>query len=168
MNGQAWTTAEPFGTMDATEQNFGDFVDFDNLDLDLSEFNYNGAAPPADIPSALHDFPTHVPQHQHHGAQNGQQPQGSMGQDSQNSFTFDYSLGQFSQAGTPAFPQAQDHNIFHPHNGVPPTPNSIEMHGDPHRYMQQMDTQQALFDQRYHMRKDDAVCWSLPRLPYCD
>ncbi|KAH5704711.1 hypothetical protein HBI44_011210 [Parastagonospora nodorum] len=156
MNGQAWTTAEPFGNMDATEQNFGDFVDFDNLDLDLSEFNYNGAAPLADIPSALHDFPTQVaqlPQHHHNGANGGQQPQGNMGGHSANGFTFDYSLGQFSQAGTPAF-QAQDH-IFRPHNGVPPTPNSIEMHGDPHRYMRQMDSQQALFDQRYHMRKDD-------------
>ncbi|EAT91782.2 hypothetical protein SNOG_00287 [Parastagonospora nodorum SN15] len=158
MNGQAWTTAEPFGNMDATEQNFGDFVDFDNLDLDLSEFNYNGAAPLADIPSALHDFPTQVaqlPQHHHNGANGGQQPQGNMGGHSANGFTFDYSLGQFSQAGTPAF-QAQDH-IFRPHNGVPPTPNSIEMHGDPHRYMRQMDSQQALFDQRYHMRKDDTI-----------
>jgi hypothetical protein len=31
------------------------------------------------------------------------------------------------------------------------------MHGDPHRYLQ-LD-HQSLFDQRYHMRKDDAVCW---------
>lgn len=167
MNGQAWTTAEPFGTMDATEQNFGDFVDFDNLDLDLSEFNYSGAAPLADIPSTLHDFPPHVPRLHHNGAQNGQQPQGTMGGHAANGFTFDYSLGQFSQAGTPAFPQAQDH-MFRPHNGVPPTPNSIEMHGDPHRYMQQMDTQPTLFDQRYHMRKDDAVCWPLRRWQYCD
>jgi hypothetical protein len=162
MNGQAWTTAEPFGNMDATEQSFGDFVDFDNLDLDLSEFNYNGAAPLADIPSSLHDFPTQLPQHHHNGANGGQQPQGNMGGHPANAFTFDYSLGQFSQAGTPAF-QAQDH-IFRPHNGVPPTPNSVEMHGDPHRYMHQMDPQQALFDQRYHMRKDDAVCWTVAAL----
>jgi hypothetical protein len=159
MNGQAWTTAEPsFATMDAgTEQaSFGgmdDLINFDTLDLDL--FNYEGEynntnnnqAGPTDIPSSLHDFTPQVPQYQHNG---GQQPQHNMA-------TFDYSMGQFSQAGTPVFPQAQDH-IFRPHQGVPPTPNSVEMHGDPHRYMQQMDPQQALFDQRYHMRKDDAVC----------
>jgi hypothetical protein len=35
----------------------------------------------------------------------------------------------------------------------------VEMHGDPHRYMQQQMDQQALYDQRY-LRKDDAVRWS--------
>jgi hypothetical protein len=146
MNGQAWTTAEPsFGTMDsATDQSFGamdDLINFDSLDIDLGEFNYNGSeysaqGTPADNSASLHGY----------AAQNG-------GGQQSNQFAFDYSM-QFSQAGTPVFPQAQD-QIFQHHHGVPPTPNSAEIHGDPHRYMQH---QQALFDQRYHMRKDDAVC----------
>jgi hypothetical protein len=161
MNGQAWTTAEPsFGTMDAgaEQSSFGgmeDLINFDTLDLDLEGFNYNGdfsnQGGNADMSNSLHvhDFSTtpQIPQYQHNGAQGGQQ---------HNMPTFDYSMGQFSQAGTPVFPQAQDH-MFRPHHGVPPTPNSVEMHGDPHRYMQHMESQQALFDQRYHMRKEDAV-----------
>jgi hypothetical protein len=31
----------------------------------------------------------------------------------------------------------------------------MELHGNPARYLQQMDAQQALFDQRYQMRKDE-------------
>jgi hypothetical protein len=42
------------------------------------------------------------------------------------------------------------------------------MHGDLHRYMQQMDTQQALFNRQYQMRKDDAVCELLLCLQYCN
>jgi hypothetical protein len=173
MNGQAWTNAEQFEPMDATaEQSFGDLINFDHLDLDLSEFSYSngeysqgGPQPLAGLPNSIHDFSPQIGQHQHHnGTPSGQAPPTNMGGHSMsqppNGFSFDYSMGQFSQASTPVFPQAQDH-MYRPHQGVPPTPNSVEMHGDPHRYMQHIDSQQALFDQRYHMRKDDAVCWRL-------
>jgi hypothetical protein len=145
MNGQAWSNAEPsFGTMDsANDPSFGgmdELINFDHLDIDLGEFNYNGSEYHSQ--GAATDSSTSLP---NYAAQNGS------GQQS-NQFAFDYM--QFSQAGTPVFPQAQDH-IFQHHHGVPPTPNSTKMHGDPHRYMQH---QQSLFDQRYHMRKDDAVC----------
>ncbi|KAF2820081.1 hypothetical protein CC86DRAFT_305501 [Ophiobolus disseminans] len=155
MNGQAWTGAE-FDAMDATtEQQFGDLINFDHIDLDLSEFSYSngeyshsGPTPLADLSTALHDFTPQIPQHHHNGAHGMSQPT--------NGFSFDYSMGPYSQAGTPVFPQAQEH-IYRPHQGVPPTPNSVEMHGDPHRYLQQMDPQQALFEQRYHLHKDDAT-----------
>lgn len=56
---------------------------------------------------------------------------------------------QFQQLG---FPQG---------HGAPPTPNSFEMHGEVGRFLQQpqqSDPQQrALFEQRYQLRKDDAV-----------
>jgi hypothetical protein len=163
MNGQAWTNAEQFDAMDATtEQSFGDLINFDQLDLDLSEFPYTNGDYSHGGSSALHDFATQIPQHHPNGAQGGQQHQTNMGGHGMplhnNGFSFDYAMGQYSQAGTPVFTQAQD-PVYRPHQGVPPTPNSIEMHGDPHRYMQQMDPQQVLFDQRYSMRKDDAVCW---------
>jgi hypothetical protein len=97
-------------------------------------------------------------------AQSEQQPQDPI-DDHPDSFS-DCLLGQSDQAGTLELPQTQDHNIYHPHKGVPPAPNSIEMIGDPYRYMQQMDSQQALFDQRYHMCKDDAVCELLLCMSY--
>jgi len=151
MNGQAWTTVD---AMDTTEQTFGDIINFDHLDLDLSDFQYNNG----DMSSGLQDFAPQIPQHHHqHGAPPPQQDMGghSMPQPT-NGFSFDYGMGAYSQAGTPAFPQAQEHS-YQPHQGVPPTPNSVEMHGDPHRYMQHMASQQALYDQRFHMRKDDAT-----------
>lgn len=167
MNTQAWTGADSFEAMDAnTEQAFGDLINFDHIDLDLSEFNYNngeysqgGSTPLADLSNALHDFAPQIPQHHHNGAPQPQNPMGahSMPQPT-NGFSFDYAMGAYSQADSSAFPQAQEH-VYRPHQGVPPTPNSIEMHGDPHRYIQHMDPQQGLFDQRFHMRKDDAVCW---------
>ena len=63
---------------------------------------------------------------------------------------------------------------FPPGNQVPPTPNSYEMHGEAGRFMQQQQQQlhqqidpqqQALLEQRYQMRKNEAVsvCPSLPR-----
>lgn len=175
MNGQAWTTAEQFDAMDAsTDQSFGDLINFDHLDLDLSEFAYNNgdysqteSTPLSDLPASLHDYQQQQ-QHQHQQQQQQQRQQhhnatpGSMSQPA-NGFSFDYSMGQYSQAGTSVFPNAQD-QIYRPHHGVPPTPNSVEMHGDPHRYMQHIDTQQAFFDGRYHMRKDDAVCSTVTAL----
>jgi hypothetical protein len=174
MNGQAWSNAEQFDAMDATtEQTFGELINFDHLDLDLGEFNYGnaeysqGGPPPlADMSSSLHEFAPQMPQHHHGGAPGGQQQQHPMGGHGMpqptSGFAFDYQMGAYSQAGTPSFPQAQEH-VYRPHQSVPPTPNSIEMHGDPHRYLQQMDPQQALFEQRFHMRKDDAV----RRVPHC-
>lgn len=46
-----------------------------------------------------------------------------------------------------------------PHGGhsVPPTPNSYEMHGDAQRMWQQQMEHRAVADQRYRVRKDDAV-----------
>lgn len=150
MNGQAWNTMES-GPEQASFGGMDDLINFDPLDLDLSaDFNYNGGDFSQGGDSSLHDF-AQAPHFQHNG---GQQ---------HNMAPFDYSMGPFTQAGTPVFPQAQEH-MFQPHHGVPPTPNSVEMHGDPNRYMQQQMDQQTLFDQRYQMRKDDAVCQRMQRL----
>lgn len=143
--------------MDSTGDDFNNLIDFD-LDH-LGDFSYNQADFSQSGPASLADLSDNLDVNHLHGQFNPQLPQdhsNGMQQDANNAF-FDYSMAQFSQAGTPVFPQAHE-QIYRPHQGVPPTPNSIEMHGDPHRYMQQLDPQQALFDQRYHMRKDDAVC----------
>ncbi|KAJ4373818.1 hypothetical protein N0V83_002557 [Neocucurbitaria cava] len=152
--------------MDATtEHDFGNLIDFeaanfDHLDLDWPAPDGQQMADLADSLDVHHlgHFTPQIPQDRRDGGAGGQQQAQNMGGHSMpqptNGF-FDYGIPQYSQAGTPSFTQAQD-QMYRPHQHVPPTPNSIEMHGDPHRYMQQMDPQQAIFDQRYHMRKDDA------------
>jgi hypothetical protein len=166
-NAQSWTAMDA-----AADQDFGNLIDFDHFnDLDLPDFNNvafsHGGPQNGSMAGALDQhhldlqFPPQGPQTHGDGA-SGAQAQGNMGthgmpQPNVNANFFDYGMSQFSQAGTPVFSQPQD-QVFRPHHGVPPTPNSVEMHGDPHRYMQHMD-QQALYDQRYHLRKDDAVRW---------
>lgn len=69
-----------------------------------------------------------------------------------------YSQGFHFQA-QPGFPS---------HHHVPPTPNSYEMHGETGNFMQQqqqqhqsMDPQQrAILEQRYNVRKDDAIAFT--------
>ncbi|KAF3045602.1 hypothetical protein E8E12_010476 [Didymella heteroderae] len=165
-NAQSWA-----GMDAATDQDFGNLIDFDHFnDLDLPDFNNlafsHGGPQHGSMADALdqhhldHQFPPQVPQSHGDGATGTQQAQGNMGthgmpQPNMNASFFDYGMSQFPQAGTPVFSQPQD-QVFRPHHGVPPTPNSVEMHGDPHRYMQQQQMdQQALYDQRY-LRKDDA------------
>lgn len=165
-NAQSWS-----GMDTAADQDFGNLIDFNNFDdLDLPDFNNitysHGGTQHGSMADALdqqhldHQFPPQIPQHHGDGATGTQLAQThNLAQSNMNANFFDYTMSQFSQGGTPVFSQAPD-QVFRPHHGVPPTPNSVEMHGDPHRYMQQMD-QQALYDQRYRMRKDDAVRWSV-------
>lgn len=52
-----------------------------------------------------------------------------------------------------------NHQQFPPSHQVPPTPNSLELHGEAGRFMQQqMDAQQrAMLEQQYQMRKEQQV-----------
>ncbi|KAH6852673.1 hypothetical protein B0T12DRAFT_485138 [Alternaria alternata] len=168
---QSWSAAEHFQMDPATEDFAGaEFIDFDNLDLHFNIDGYSHEGPAsngnqlADLTESLNvhhlqgQYPPQLPQDHRDGANGGQQVQnlGGHGMSQPTNNFFDYGMPAYSQAGTPAFTQAQD-QIYRPHQGVPPTPNSIEMHGDPHRYLTQLDAHQSLFDQRYHMRKDDAT-----------
>ncbi|KZM20483.1 uncharacterized protein EKO05_0004511 [Ascochyta rabiei] len=164
-NAQSWA-----GMDAAADQDFGNLIDFDHFnDLDLPDFNNiafsHGGSQNSAMADALdvlhhqdHPFPPQVPQHHGDGASGSQQAQHSMPQPSASFFDYGINgmngLSQFNQAGTPVFSQAPE-QVFRPHHGVPPTPNSVEMHGDPHRYLHHMD-QQALYDQRYRLHKDDA------------
>lgn len=169
-NAQSWP-----GMDAAADQDFGNLINYDDHfnDLDLRDFNSidfsHGGPQNSSMADALdqhhldHQFSPQIPQSRGDGALGTQQPQGIMGtldmpQASVNANFFDYGMSHFAQVDKAVFSQPQD-QVFRPHHGVPPTPNSVEMHGDPHRYMQHMD-QQALYDQRFHLRKDDAVCWS--------
>lgn len=166
---QSWTAADHFA-MDTSQDNFAgaEFIDFDNLDLDFNMDGYNSQGPAstgsqlADLTDSLNvhhlqnQFPPQLAPDYHNGANAAQKahniPPHGLSQQPANNF-FDYGVPQHTAQGYPQ-PHGQ---LYRPHQGVPPTPNSTEIHGDPNRYLQQVESQQALFDQRYHMRKDDAV-----------
>ncbi|KAF2703970.1 hypothetical protein K504DRAFT_390977 [Pleomassaria siparia CBS 279.74] len=176
----AWSSAEEFDPMAgaSVEHDFGSLIDFDHLDLD---FSVDYSAPNAhdtatqqlnqlseslDVQHLQTQFSPAISQEHRDGAGALPHQQDSMGghgipqvgnnNSNNNNNYYDFDMSSYSQAGAASFSQAQDH-MYRPHAGVvPPTPNSIEMHGDPGRYLQ-MDPQQALFDQRYQLRKDDAT-----------
>ncbi|RAR09221.1 phosphorus acquisition-controlling protein [Stemphylium lycopersici] len=166
----AWNAAEQ-SNMDLTTDDFtgAEFIDFDNLDLHFNIESYSNHGPAAtgqlaDLTESLNDhrlqgqFPPQLAPDHHDGANRGHQVQniGVHGLSQPSQDFFNYGVPQYSQAGTPTFTQPQD-QIYRPHQGVPPTPNSIEMHGDPNRYLQQLDPHQALFDPKYHRRNDDVT-----------
>jgi hypothetical protein len=155
-----WPGADQF---EAVDQDFG-MLDFNNLDLDFAlDFQHHDAAQhdanqqlTAELAHSLdaqhleNAFSPQVLPGQHHGEAGAQQqshPMSGTGlQQPANAF-FDFAMPQFNQA-----------HMYRPHAGVPPTPNSTEMHADPTRYLQQMQVQEARFEQDSHIRKDDAVC----------
>ncbi|KAI6814088.1 hypothetical protein KC367_g1143 [Hortaea werneckii] len=68
---------------------------------------------------------------------------------------------QFQYQSQPSYPSG---------HGVPPTPNSYELHGEVGRFMNQnhADQQQrAILDQRYGPRKDDAMTFTPMMSPAC-
>ncbi|KAF2867102.1 hypothetical protein BDV95DRAFT_631253 [Massariosphaeria phaeospora] len=167
----AWSGPEHYDPMGAAaDHDFGSLIDFDNLDLDFT-IDYSNGGPDQESARQIPDLTDSLDvQHLHFNPQVSQErrdgparvppQQASLGRHSMqqpagNNY-FDFSMPQYSQAGAPSFSQAQE-QIYRPHAGVPPTPNSIEMHGDPGRYLQQMDRTQQMFDQRFQMRKDDAT-----------
>lgn len=67
--------------------------------------------------------------------------------------------------GAPPFALPSQHGFPRSHgHSVPPTPNSYEMHGDDQRAWQQQMDHRTVADQRYRIRKDDAVRKVLCRL----
>jgi hypothetical protein len=153
-----WPGADQF---DPVDQDFG-MMDFHNLDLDFSlDFHTDAAQHDAnqqltaelahslDAQHLENAFSPQGLQGQHHGAAEVQQQPHAMsgpGLQQPASTLFDFAMPQFNQA-----------HMYRPHAGVPPTPNSTEMHADPSHYLQQMQAQEARFEQSFHMRKEDAV-----------
>lgn len=101
------------------------------------------------------------------GAHNGFDMQGSVNNQqhfgNQTMVTMPFGADSMYQPSMPQqYPPQQQQN-FHfqqqqqfPSNQVPPTPDSLELHGEAGRFMQQqMDAQQrAMYEQRYQMRKE--------------
>ena len=171
-----WSNAEQFDALGAPDQHEFSLLDFDsfegNIDLDFGYGNANTTtndtnqqlgqlAEELDVQHLHNPFSPSVSQEQRNGSSSAQQQQPQQQDMNGHSMShpdsnyFDFSIPPYMQ-NTPAFSQPHEH-AYRPHGPVPPTPNSIEMHPDPARYMQQMDAQQAMFEQRYQMRKGDTV-----------
>lgn len=183
-SGSTWT-GDHFDPMNAPgDHDFANLIDFENIDLDFSldytnapgNHDHDASQQLSDLADSLHFSPQvsqeqhrrdggvavqqqhqqHQLHQQHHNQQQQQQQSMPGGIPHHSTDFFDFSLpSQYGQHGAPAFSQPQD--LYRPHAHVPPTPNSVEMHGDPTRYLQQqMENQQAMFDPRYQLRKEDA------------
>ncbi|KAF2141961.1 uncharacterized protein K452DRAFT_249689 [Aplosporella prunicola CBS 121167] len=161
-----WSQSQHFESMDLPAQEFVDnLLDFDHIDFDLPiDFSGHSSAPNDHQLSALADSLSsqHLPSsgvvqpQQHDDLSNDRHQQ------SNNDF-FDFTFQPpYEQANhqQPNFHLPQDHPM-HSHGAVPPTPNSVEMHGGAARYMHHMDPQsRAILEQRFQPRKEDMASFT--------
>ncbi|KAL1633848.1 hypothetical protein SLS56_002728 [Neofusicoccum ribis] len=156
----------------AAQQDFDSLLDFGDIDLDIPFYDSTQSHEDGDRQlSALADSldSQHLPSSgvvQPQGQNNGSAAQHQQPlQDSASDF-FDFSFQpQYShnhQSGhhQQSFSTPQDHSM-QPRAFVPPTPNSVEMHGDAARYLNQLDPQtRAILEQRYQLRKEDLASFT--------
>ncbi|KAF1958674.1 hypothetical protein CC80DRAFT_514738 [Byssothecium circinans] len=160
MDDVVWSGGGHFDPSDQQDFGFLD-LDLDNIDLDF-DFGAASASDPSPQLGQLSEeldlqhlySPAQVAQEHHNGsgAQQAHSVDGRAGAQAGKHY-FDFSMPPYTQ-NAPAYTQPQEH-MFRMHAPVPPTPNSLEMHNNQARYMQQMDAQQAVFEQRFPMRQDD-------------
>ncbi|KAF2838012.1 hypothetical protein M501DRAFT_936713 [Patellaria atrata CBS 101060] len=173
----AWSQSEQFETMAAAppDHDFTNFLDLD-IDLDFPIFDQQNTEPSQESQQVnelsksldMQHLPSDEASRQ--PLENNIDPQLHQLQPSagvQNARSSFYDFGvqpqyaqqqqqqQQQQPVQPSFSIPQEHT-FQFHRGVPPTPNSMEMRGDIHRYIANMDPQtRAILEQRYQLRQDD-------------
>jgi hypothetical protein len=166
----SWSGGAAYDPMAATtDHDFGAM--FDNFDLDFHEFTnateHDSAQDLKDLTGSLgvqhlqnHFSLSQSPQPHHDGAaQVSQQTQDAIAQTGMSqpgSGFFPFSIPAFGQPSQQQFSAPQE-QTFRPSGAVPPTPNSVEMHGDTTHLLEQMAQNGAMFGQ-YQIRKEDAVC----------
>ncbi|KAF4541723.1 Hlh transcription factor [Lasiodiplodia theobromae] len=164
--------SQPLDSM-AMQQDFDSLLDFGDIDLDIPFYDSSQAQPTDNQLSALADSldSQHLPpsgavppqnQDDGSGAQQQQSLQSpSNMQDTNNLFDFTFeSAYNHTHQQQQNFSAPQDHSM-QPRAFVPPTPNSVEMHGDAARYMNHLDPQsRAIMDQRYQLRKEDLASFT--------
>jgi hypothetical protein len=137
-----------------------DFNDFDFLNFDPNS-EQNGEKLPTNIDlNLLSDAAA-----QHNAAQQAQQQQQRNGnalvQNGGNNNMFGLNMHQmtFGQQHEQTYAMNQTSHAMSHHSIIPSTPNSVEMHGDAGRYLQQMDAQsRAMIEQHFQQQqKRDAV-----------
>ncbi|KAJ9665499.1 hypothetical protein H2201_004381 [Coniosporium apollinis] len=154
------------------DDDFAKFLDLNNLDdIDLDFSTYSADNGSMESSRELNDLANsldlqHLPSsgtltpQVEFGLSGQAQQTGHPGNNMQESGNTIFDFGFQEPVG-----QYQEHNqygmqyalSFQPQSVVPPTPNSVEMHADTARYLQQMDAQtRAILEQRHQLRKDDA------------
>ena len=159
-----------------TDHDFGGI--FDNLDLEFHEFTNASEHDSAQDLKDLKDLTDSLdvqhlqnqfslsqsPQHHHDGApQVSQQTQDAIGRTSMpqsDSCFMLFDTPGFAHSSQQQFSAPQE-QTFHPSGQVPPTPNSVEMHGGTAHFVEQMPQNGTMFGQ-YQMRKEDAVGLPVP------
>ena len=160
---------QPFGSMDGIgEQDFANLLDFESFDF-LSNFDAHTGKDNSQQQNGGVDLNmlANAAAHNQHGPNEGQQrmqPQTPQ----QNLFDMQMGMGGFGgqqQHGVGGFSMPQNGGHMGHQMVVPPTPNSVEMHNDVGRYLQQLDAQtRAIIEHEFKMRQQDAVSAFLP--PY--
>ncbi|KAF2430293.1 hypothetical protein EJ08DRAFT_248566 [Tothia fuscella] len=154
---QAWSQPEQF---DAAMAAIGE-QDFNLGEIDFNSFDFLNFDPNSDKIATNIDLnllsDNNNPQS---GLQQRPQSTSAPPNSAQNAEIFDINMQMgYGHQHHQAFsiPQGQ-----HPiHSMIPPTPNSIEMHGDRGRYMQHFDAQsRALLEQHFHMQNGDALSFT--------
>jgi hypothetical protein len=154
-NSSAWSQSESFAALG--EQDFGNLVDFDLNHFDFLSYDPNQDGAPK-LPDNINLDLLASSAGQQHGLQQTHLAGGANGN------MFDMAIpisfeGQ-QQNHNHAFSMPQSPESMLQHSMIPPTPNSVEMHGDHNRYLQQMDAQsRAILLQQYQMQQQrkDAV-----------
>ena len=170
---QPWShQAEQFDLLPGVgdDADFGNFLDL-NLDQEFPIFD-DGVGAPNHDPQQTQDIQDVLdPQLlQHEEQQHMRQPKlniprshdqnnpnfalAAAGQNGGALYTMN-SNGQFEMIQQHA---ADKRTMFVPPGMVPPTPNSVQMHSDPARYIHQLDAQtRAVLEQQHQMRKENMV-----------
>jgi hypothetical protein len=158
---QSWSQPEQFNAMTPMEsQDFQNLVDLDvNFDFDfLNDFDPtntgNGSGKLSDsVDPAL--FATSA--QQQHAIQAPHLSPAPLTM-AQGSPMFDMGMHMnFGAHNGQPFNMQPGHNPMGHHQMVPPTPNSVEMHADGARYLQQMEAQSRAMMEHYQMSKPDTV-----------
>jgi hypothetical protein len=163
----SWSQPDSLDNMAAMGEQ--DFASFLNLDLGLDFPAYDPEQQQAD---AHHKLTEALQGQLLHGSNAGQdarqQPQRQAQPHSEASshggpmFDFNMPLA-FDQNQDMHFPGAGSHSV-HSQTMIPPTPNSVEMHGDTVRYLQHLEAQnRALLEQQYRLKSANTV----PNIPFC-
>jgi hypothetical protein len=157
--GQSSAVEQQFGNMDTIgEQDYANLIDFESFEF-LTNFEPNGEnAHKISNSVDLNILANAANQSQHEGQRGAGQslPQG------QNMFDMQMQMG-FGQPqhGQPFSMAPNGGHTIQTHPMVPPTPNSVEMHGDVGRYLQQLDAQtRAMIEHEYRMKQDTVSCHS--------
>lgn len=156
-NGEsAWANTHQFQPADQ------DFNSLLNLDLDLDFPNHQGQDSNQNTYDDLansfdtqHFFSPQVLPDQHHAGHQGRQGHYQLQQQQQSNGGMTQPTDMFGNSM-----QQYDNHMgnYNMHAGIPPTPNSAEMHANAAQYLQQKRVQIA--EQGFYPHKDDGVCQS--------